>query len=78
MEKIPEWSIEARGVRAGTWYRHYKGNRYRVVGVARHSETLEEMVVYQGEGGEVWVRPLTLFVESVEVGGVTLKRFAPL
>ena len=44
----------------GGKYRHYKGNLYEVVGVARHSETLEEMVVYRalyGEGG-LWVRPM--------------------
>jgi len=59
-------------------YRHYKGNLYEVIGVARHSETLEEMVVYRalyGEGG-LWVRPLGMFLESVEIDGKTVPRFA--
>jgi hypothetical protein len=58
-------------------YRHYKGNLYEVIGTARHSETLEEMVVYRalyGEGG-LWVRPLGMFLESVEIGGKTVPRF---
>lgn len=48
-------------------YRHYKGNYYRVVGIARHSETLEEMVVYQalyGKGG-LWVRPAGMWEEQI-------------
>ncbi len=58
-------------------YRHYKGKEYNVIGVARHSETLEELVVYQalyGEGG-LWVRPLKMFVEEVEVEGKKMPRF---
>jgi hypothetical protein len=60
-------------------YRHYKGNRYEVLGVARHSETDEELVVYRalyGEGG-LWVRPLAMFQETVLIDGVTMPRFAP-
>lgn len=58
-------------------YRHYKGNDYTVLGVARHSETLEELVVYRAEYGErgLWVRPLTMFVEEVEVAGRRVRRF---
>ena len=58
-------------------YRHFKGNEYRVLGMARHSETLEEMVVYQQLYGEegVWVRPLGMFLETVEVEGKTVPRF---
>ncbi|MBO5220288.1 MAG: DUF1653 domain-containing protein [Clostridia bacterium] len=62
----------------GGKYRHYKGNLYEVVGVARHSETLEEMVVYRalyGEGG-LWVRPMGMFLENVTVDGKTVPRFA--
>ena len=58
-------------------YRHYKGNEYLVIGVANHSETLESMVVYKalyGEG-ELWVRPLSMWNETVEVNGVKFKRF---
>ena len=61
-------------------YRHYKGNDYEVIGVATHSETHEPMVVYRplyGEG-KLWVRSLAMFLETVEVGGKTLPRFAPL
>lgn len=58
-------------------YRHYKGNDYRVSGVARHTESEEFLVVYQalyGEGG-LWVRPLSMFIEQVEVDGKRLARF---
>ena len=50
-------------------YRHYKGPQYRVFGVARHSESEEEVVVYQALYGEfgLWVRPLSMFCEEVEV-----------
>ncbi|MGH8355138.1 MAG: DUF1653 domain-containing protein [Pseudomonas sp.] len=59
-------------------YRHYKGPEYRVFGVARHSETEEELVVYQALYGDygLWVRPLSMFRETVEVDGQTLPRFA--
>jgi hypothetical protein len=59
-------------------YRHYKGRDYSVVGFARHSETGEVMVLYvplYGEGG-YWVRPLTMFTESVVVDGKSVPRFA--
>lgn len=54
-------------------YRHFKGNEYQVLGVARHSETEEEMVVYRalyGEGG-LWVRPAAMWLETVTRDGVT-------
>jgi hypothetical protein len=62
----------------GGRYRHYKGNEYTVLGVARHSETLEEMVIYRAEYGErgVWVRPKEMFLEEVSVAGKTVFRFA--
>jgi len=59
-------------------YRHYKGNDYQVVGIARHSETEEEMVVYRklyGDGS-LWVRPLAMFVEDVMVNGQQKPRFS--
>jgi hypothetical protein len=58
-------------------YRHYKGNEYTVLGVARHSETLEEIVVYRQEYGDrgLWVRPAAMFAESVMVSGQTVPRF---
>lgn len=58
-------------------YRHFKGNEYQVLGVARHSETEEEMVVYRalyGEGG-LWVRPAAMWLETVIRDGVTKPRF---
>ncbi|HOP75364.1 MAG TPA: DUF1653 domain-containing protein [Bacillota bacterium] len=58
-------------------YRHFKGNEYEVIGVAKHSETLEEYVVYRalyGEGG-LWVRPRSMFEELVEVDGELKPRF---
>ena len=59
-------------------YRHYKGKEYIVVGVARHSETDEELVVYRPDYGErgLWVRPKEMFLESVEVAGEQVPRFA--
>lgn len=58
-------------------YQHYKGNHYHVVGVCRHSETLEENVVYQALYGDygLWVRPLNMFLESVEYNGKSVPRF---
>ena len=61
----------------GGIYRHYKGNKYMVLDIARHSETLEEMVVYKalyGEGG-MWVRPAYMWSEPVTRDGVTVPRF---
>jgi hypothetical protein len=59
-------------------YRHYKGNDYTVLGMARHSETREDLVVYRAEYGErgLWVRPAAMFVETVLVDGQTVPRFA--
>ena len=61
-------------------YRHFKGNEYTVVGTAQHSETLEEMVVYRQEYGELglWVRPKEMFSETVKVDGRDVPRFRPL
>ena len=58
-------------------YRHFKGNEYQVIGMARHSETEEEMVVYRplyGEGG-LWVRPAAMWAEEVERDGKRQPRF---
>jgi hypothetical protein len=59
-------------------YRHYKGNEYRVIGVARHTETEETVVVYQALYGErgLWVRPAAMFMETVIVNGERVPRFA--
>ncbi len=58
-------------------YRHFKGNEYEVIAIAKHSETLEEMVVYRalyGEG-QTWVRPASMWEERIERDGKTYKRF---
>ena len=58
-------------------YKHYKGNRYELICVATHSETLEKMVVYKalyGEG-EVWVRPVSMWSEKVLIDGTEVPRF---
>ena len=58
-------------------YKHYKGNEYRVLGIATHSETLEKLVVYQALYGSygIWVRPINMWNEIVEVNGQLVKRF---
>lgn len=61
-------------------YRHFKGNYYRVLSIARHSETTEAMVVYQalyGNGG-IWVRPADMWNETVKRDGEEIRRFQPL
>ena len=58
-------------------YRHYKGNDYQVLHVARHSETEELLVVYRPLDGDsgIWVRPLKMFTENVQVEGTSVPRF---
>ena len=58
-------------------YRHFKGNEYEVIGIARHSETQEEMVVYRALYGDfgLWVRPVSMWNEAVERDGKTFRRF---
>jgi hypothetical protein len=62
------------------FYRHYSGKLYRVIGIAKHSETLEDMVVYEpqyeNELSKLWVRPLGMFLEEVEIEGKKLPRFS--
>lgn len=58
-------------------HRHFKGNEYEVIAIAKHSETTEDYVVYKalyGDGG-MWVRPASMWNETVERDGVTYKRF---
>jgi hypothetical protein len=61
----------------GKRYRHFKGNEYLVLYLAKHSETLEELVVYQALYGDrgIWVRPMNMFLEQVEVNGQMINRF---
>lgn len=58
-------------------YRHYKGKEYEVIGIARHSETFEELVVYRAlyDDFNLWVRPLKMFLEKVEANGKKVLRF---
>lgn len=68
--------MQNKEIRVGK-YRHFKGNEYEVIGVASHSETLEPMVVYRalyGQGG-LWVRPASMWNDTVERDGVTYRRF---
>ncbi|MEX8519351.1 MAG: DUF1653 domain-containing protein [Leptothrix sp. (in: b-proteobacteria)] len=60
-------------------YRHYKGGEYEVIGVARHSETLEPMVVYRPlyNATGLWVRPYEMFVGTLQVDGCEVRRFQP-
>jgi hypothetical protein len=58
-------------------YRHYKGNDYQVIGVAKHSETEEDFVVYRAlyGTGSLWVRPVEMFCEKIKIGGKLISRF---
>ncbi|OGZ17871.1 MAG: hypothetical protein A2494_02095 [Candidatus Lloydbacteria bacterium RIFOXYC12_FULL_46_25] len=69
MDKIPNIPL---GI-----YEHYKGGRYEVIEMARHSETLEPLVVYRALYGEcaLWVRPFHMFIEDVVVEGISVPRF---
>ena len=61
-------------------YRHYKGGEYEVIGVVRHSETLEPLVLYRplyNDSGQ-WVRPYEMFFGEVEIDGMRQERFAPV
>lgn len=70
-------SAQAQSIIVGSSYEHYRGLRYKIIGVALHSETSEELVVYQalyGEGG-IWVRPLVMFLENIVINGQSQPRF---
>lgn len=76
MSSLPPLPTEPRPGR----YRHYKGNDYLVLHLARHSETLAPLVVYQALYGDrgIWVRPASMFTETVEAQGRRVPRFAPI
>jgi len=66
-------------IEVGAIYQHYKGEKYRVIGIAKHSETLEEFVVYEAlydnPESKLWARPVRLFMDEVEWEGKKVKRF---
>ena len=63
-------------IRAGI-YQHYKGDKYKVISIAKHTETKEEMVIYRSleDEQQLWVRPLSAFTEMIKVEGKTIPRF---
>ena len=79
MNQKPSFDLStlAQSVIIGSLYEHYKGNHYKIIAVARHSESLEELVVYQALYGDhgVWVRPLNMFFEEVFINGHSQPRF---
>lgn len=74
MDIKPQSDIVSGGI-----YQHYKGKQYRVIGIGRHSETLEEVVLYEAlydnPLGRLWCRPASMWSEVVEVGGEKVPRF---
>jgi hypothetical protein len=70
-------AVEARQLNTGRKYRHFKGKEYLVLHRAKHSETLEELVVYEALYAEcgIWVRPLEMFLDQVELKGKLVNRF---
>jgi hypothetical protein len=76
-EVLSCFSSLAKSIMVGSLYEHYKGFRYKIIGVARHRETLEELVVYQALYGEseMWVRPLAMFLENIVINGQSQPRF---
>lgn len=76
MDKLKPLSKKAKAFKLGD-YEHYKGYKYKVLFVGRHSETLEEMVIYQGQYKDkpIWTRSLGMFMEKVEIDGKKIPRF---
>jgi hypothetical protein len=73
----PAYSTAAGSIVIGGIYEHYKKKRYKILAVARHSETLEELVVYQALYGNqhIWVRPVSMFLEQVSIEKKSQPRF---
>jgi len=72
--------MNQREIKIDKKYRHFKGNEYQVLHLARHSETMELMVVYRAlyDDYGIWVRPLDMFLEQVEINGHFINRFEEL
>lgn len=64
-------------IKVGSIYQHYKGNKYRVLALAKHTENLEDLVVYQAlyEDNKVWCRPVSMWNDYIEINGKIIKRF---
>lgn len=76
-KELPPWSEAAKSLKPGI-YQHFKGGRYRLIGVAHHSETFEETVVYEhadGENNGLWIRPISMWNEYVDRDGYKGPRF---
>lgn len=75
-EKLQPFSSTATTLKKGI-YEHYKGNSYKVLYIGRDTETLEEVVIYQAlyDSYDIWVRPLTMFLEDVEFNSIQVSRF---
>jgi hypothetical protein len=75
---LPSFSLAAQSLVPGNIYEHYSGKKYKFLSVARHSETLEELAIYQALYGklDVWVRPLDMFLEHVTINGNEILRFS--
>lgn len=68
-----------RKLQIGAKYKHYKGGKYIVIGSAKHSETLEELVIYRRfNDKKLWARPKKMFLENVTINGITKPRFAEI
>jgi len=65
------------GIHIGSEYQHYKGGRYKVIGIGNHSESMDELVIYQAlyDDNRIWARPLEMFKEEVEYEGKIVPRF---
>ncbi len=73
--ELKPYSEKAKELMDGGLFEHYKKNQYKVIGVGRHTETLEEVVIYTDELGTIWVRPLEMFAETVVIDGKVIPRF---
>jgi hypothetical protein len=73
---LPPYTIEATELKTGI-YQHYSGKHYEVHGVGRHSESLDEYVIYRAlyAPDDYWIRPLKMFIEEVNIGGQRIHRF---
>lgn len=74
---VPKYSELAKQLKSDTQYEHYSGKRYKIINIARHTETLEEVIIYQALYGDLnfWVRPLEMFCGDVEISGQIVQRF---